>query len=435
MKTNLEHFMGRFRNIIRNRNFSLLWVGQIISQFGDRLDQMALIALIYKFAPGSTVQMAKVMSFTILPVFLIGPIAGVYVDRWDRRRTMVVCDILRGILILLIPLYFIRLHSLLPIYIIVFLVFSIGRFYVPAKMSIIPDLVKSDDLLLANSLVNTTGMVAAMFGLGLGGILVGMVGVEGGFVIDGISFLVSGILVFFLSTKLMKELKHERLITVGKEIAEVIRKSVFNEMKDAVIFLKNQKQLRTCFALLFLLWAALGAVYVTVVVFIQKIFASVTKEVGLIVVALGIGLFLGTLFYGRFGKKSSGVKVIFVCIFLAGLALASFVIAVMKIPNLFLAMGLAFLLGFVISPSMVISTTMVHQLTDNSMRGKIFSSLEIVVHFGFLIAMLVSASLADRIGHHVILLTVSSLLVISGLIGFFKTRNVPLPIAKIPSNG
>jgi len=427
--------MGRFRNIIRNRNFSLLWVGQIISQFGDRLDQMALIALIYKFAPGSTVQMAKVMSFTILPVFLIGPIAGVYVDRWDRRRTMVVCDTLRGILILLIPLFFIRLHSLLPIYIIVFLVFSIGRFYVPAKMSIIPDLVKSDDLLLANSLVNTTGMVAAMLGLGLGGILVGMVGVEGGFVIDGISFLVSGMLVFFLSTKLMKELKHERLIDVGKEIAEVIRKSVFSEMKDAVIFLKNQKQLRACFALLFLLWAALGAVYVTVVVFIQKIFASVTKEVGLIVVALGIGLFLGTLTYGRFGQKGSGVRVIFTCIFLAGLALASFVIAVMKIPNLFLAMGLAFLLGFVISPSMVISTTMVHQLTDNSMRGKIFSSLEIIVHFGFLIAMLVSASLADRIGHHVILLTVSFLLVVSGLIGFLKTRNAPLATGKILSNG
>jgi MFS family permease len=396
---------------------------------------MALIALIYKFAPGSTVQMAKVMSFTILPVFLIGPVAGVYVDRWDRRRTMVVCDILRGILILLIPLFFMRMHSLLPIYIIVFLVFSIGRFYVPAKMSIIPDLVKSDDLLLANSLVNTTGMVAAMLGLGLGGILVGMVGVEGGFVIDGISFLVSGMLVFFLSTKLMKELKHERLIDVGKEIAEVIRKSVFNEMKDAVIFLKNQKQLRACFGLLFLLWAALGAVYVTVVVFIQKIFSSVTKEVGLIVVALGIGLFLGTLAYGRFGQKGSGVRTIFTCIFLAGLALASFVIAVMKIPNLFLAMGLAFLLGFVISPSMVISTTMVHQLTDNSMRGKIFSSLEIIVHFGFLIAMLVSASLADRIGHHVILLTVSSLLVLSGFIGFLKTRNTPLATGKILSNG
>jgi len=80
--------MARFRHIVRNRNFSLLWFSQIVSQFGDRLNQMALLALIYRFAPGSTIQIAKLMAFTIIPVFLIGPMAGVYVDRWDRRRTM-----------------------------------------------------------------------------------------------------------------------------------------------------------------------------------------------------------------------------------------------------------------------------------------------------------------------------------------------------------
>ncbi len=378
---------------------------------------MALIALIYHFAPGSTVQMAKLMSFTIIPVFLIGPIAGVYVDRWDRRRTMVVCDILRGILILLIPFYFIRLNSLLPIYIIVFLVFSIGRFYVPAKMSIIPDLVKSDDLLLANSLVNTTGMVAAMFGLGLGGILVGMVGAEGGFLIDGASFLVSGIMIFFLSTKAIRDLKKERLIDVGKEIAEVISKSAIVEMKEAINFLKSQKQIRSCFGILFLLWAALGSVYVVSIVFVQKAFSSVTKEIGLLVVALGLGLFIGTLAYGRLAQKSSGFKTIFACILLSGLVLSSFVLAVLNIPNLLLALILVFILGLVVSPVMAISNTMVQQFTDNSMRGKVFSSLEIVMHLAFLLAMLISASLADRIGSVKILLTVSALLFLIGLIG------------------
>ncbi|MFH0941306.1 MAG: MFS transporter [Candidatus Omnitrophota bacterium] len=412
--------MTQFRNIIRNRNFSLLWLGQIISQFGDRLDQMALIALIYRFAPGSTTQMAKLIAFTIMPVFLIGPMAGVYVDRWDRRRTMVVCDILRGILVLLIPLYFMRLHSLLPIYIIVFLVFSIGRFYVPAKMSIIPDLVKSDDLLLANSLVNTTGMVAAMLGLGLGGILVGIVGVEGGFVIDGVSFLISGIMIFFLSTKLMRVLKKERFIKLSKDIAEVIRKSVIEELKDTVVFLKNQKQIRSCFGILFLLWAALGSVYVVSIVFVQKVFSSVTKELGLIVVSLGLGLFLGSLTYGRLGEKASGFKAIFACILLAGVVLAAFVLTVMQIPSLLLALMLAFILGMVVSPIMVISSTLVQKLTDNSMRGKVFSSLEIVAHMGFLLAMLISAPLADSIGPVKILLSVSALLVVIGIIGIIR---------------
>ncbi|MBI5873543.1 MAG: MFS transporter [Candidatus Omnitrophica bacterium] len=426
--------MGRFRNVLGNRNFSLLWIGQIISQFGDRLDQMALIALIYRFAPGSTTQMAKVMSFTIIPVFLIGPIAGVYVDRWDRRRTMVVCDILRAILILSIPLYFMKLGSMLPIYIIVFLAFSIARFYVPAKMSIIPDLVKTDDLLLANSLVNTTGMVAAMFGLGLGGILVGIVGAEGGFMIDGVSFLISGIMIFFLSTRALRELKKERpplelcravrqsfgdgrLIDVGKGIADVIRKSAFDEMKDAVAFLKNQKQIRSCLGVLFLLWASLGAIYVVSIIFVQQAFSSVTKDIGLLVVGLGLGLFVGSLGYGRLGHKRDGFRTIFSCILACGVVLSIFVLAVLKAPNLLIALALAFILGLVVSPVMVISNTLVQELTDSTMRGKVFSSLEIVVHFAFLVAMLVSAPLADRIGAVKILLSVSSLLVLIGLAG------------------
>ncbi|MFH0876912.1 MAG: MFS transporter [Candidatus Omnitrophota bacterium] len=414
--------MARFRDIIRNRNFSLLWLGQTISQFGDRLDQMALIALIYRFAPGSTTQIAKLMAFTILPVFLIGPIAGVYVDRWDRRRTMVVCDLLRGTLVLLIPLWLMKQASLWPIYAVVFLVFSIGRFYVPAKMSIIPELVKVDDLLLANSLVNTTGMVAAMFGLGLGGILVSMVGAEGGFVIDGISFLVSGLMIFFLSTKAMRELKKERLLKVGKEIAEVIRKSVAGEIRDALIFLKNHRQLRSCFGTLFLLWVALGSIYVVSIVFIQQVYASVTKDIGLFAVALGIGLFLGSLLYGRFGNRASGLKTVFACILGGGVALSSFVFVVLNISHLFAGLAVACVLGLAISPIMVVANTLVQELTDNSMRGKVFSSLEVVVHLAFLLAMLVSAPLADRIGPSRILLFISFLLVAIGMIGTVKAH-------------
>ncbi len=69
--------MSKFKEVLKNRNFFLLWIGQVISQLGDRLDQMALIAFVYLRAPGSTLEIAKILSFTIIPVFLIGPIAGV----------------------------------------------------------------------------------------------------------------------------------------------------------------------------------------------------------------------------------------------------------------------------------------------------------------------------------------------------------------------
>ena len=82
--------MAKFREVLKNRIFFLLWLGQIISQLGDRLDQMALIAFVYLRAPGSPLQIANILSFTIIPVFLIGPLAGVYVDRGGPGGTFLI---------------------------------------------------------------------------------------------------------------------------------------------------------------------------------------------------------------------------------------------------------------------------------------------------------------------------------------------------------
>ena len=104
----------RFRDILKNRSFLFLWLGQVISNFGERLNQLALIALVYKKAPGSTIQLAKLLFFIVIPVFAIGPIAGVYVDRWDRKRVMIVSDILRGILVLSIPFFILFGSNVFP---------------------------------------------------------------------------------------------------------------------------------------------------------------------------------------------------------------------------------------------------------------------------------------------------------------------------------
>ena len=149
----LRKFIGDVRNI----NFLRLWTAQFISQFGDRIHQMALVGLVAQRFPNSAIELAKIMAFTILPVFIIQPFAGVYVDRWDRRKTLFVCDVIRGLLVLTIPFIFMVKDSMIPIYIVVFLIFSCSRLYIPAKMSFIPDLVKEEHLLIANSMMTTTG--------------------------------------------------------------------------------------------------------------------------------------------------------------------------------------------------------------------------------------------------------------------------------------
>jgi len=411
--------MARFREVLRNRNFFLLWLGQIISQLGDRLGQMALIALVYLRAPGSTLQIAKVLSFTIIPVFIVGPLAGVYVDRWDRRRTMFACDFLRSLLVLAIPLFLFYAKSLAPVYLIIFIAFSIGRFFVPAKLSIVPDLVDKKDLLIANSLVNTTGMIAAVLGFGISGVLVEWLGAKSGFYLNALTFLISGTLIFLISKKFAVAMDFKK---VGQEIIEVIGKSVFQEIKEGVFYFIRKKDIRFTAGIIFALWSALGAVYVVVIVFVQNTLHSATKDLGLLVMFLGIGLFLGSLVYGRFGQRISHHKVIFVSLVSSGIMLDIFALGIYNYPNFAMAALLALCLGLIIAPIMIASNTIIHNVSDNGMLGKIFSSFEIVMHLGFLLFMFLGSILAERFSHLLILVVVGVLLSLLGLVNLIFNR-------------
>src|SRR5688500_1703163 len=90
-----------YLRLFRNRNFSLLWVGQLISFFGDRIHVIALGALVA--SRGTALEVGVTFAATAIPSVVFGPLAGVLVDRWDRRRTMIICDLVRAGLVLAIP--------------------------------------------------------------------------------------------------------------------------------------------------------------------------------------------------------------------------------------------------------------------------------------------------------------------------------------------
>lgn len=416
--------MKRIVDSLKNHNFLRLWLAQVISQFGDRINQMALIGLIASRTPGSAIELAKLLSFTIIPVFVIGPVAGAYVDRWDRRQTLFLCDILRGLLVLTIPLVFIYQQSMVPIYVVVFLVFCLSRFYVPAKMSIIPDLVDEKGILIANSLVSVTGMIAFVLGCAFGGLLVEKVGPRGGFIWDAVTFFISGLLVFSMNYKMEVRMNSQDLVSAGKDIIANIKKSLWQEIKEGIVYFFTHKEIRFVMATLFTLFAAAGAVYVVIIIFIQQAFGSVTKDLGLLAVVLGVGLFTGSLLYGRFGQKASRFFTIFACLILGGIAMALFAVVVEHYPQLFTACALAFLLGLIIGPIFIAANTIIHLVSKDEMRGRVFSSMEIVMHLGFIIAMFISAGLSEKLhianGH--ILASVGCLFALIGIVGLVKYR-------------
>ena len=406
--------MPKFIEVLKNRNFFLLWLGQIISQVGDRLGFMALIGFAYsKKAYGSPSEIFKVLLFTIIPVFLIGPLAGAYVDRWDRRRTMYASDFLRMALVCIIPVFLFYVKNLAMAYFLIFIVFCIARFFLTAKLSIVPDLVGRNDLLIANSLVNITGMIAFIVGSGIGGILVEWVGVERGFYLDGLSFFVSAALIFFISKKNTPPVN---LIKIGEDIVEVIKKSVIREIKEGAKYFMNQRDIRLTAVILFVVSSALGVVSVVSIVFVQNTLHSATKDLGLLIMFLGLGLFSGSLVYGRFGQRVSHYKIIFVSLILSGIMLIIFALGIHRYPYFAPAALLSFFLGFIASPILIASNTIIHKTSNDEMRGKIFSSMEIVMHSGFLLFMYISSILAEKFSHVLILVIIGCIFCVLGAI-------------------
>lgn len=398
-----------YTRLLKNKNFIALWLGQVISEFGDRLAQMALIASVYyTIDQGRIFRLTTLITFTIIPVFLIGPIAGIYVDKWNRRRTMLVSDVLRGLLVLLIPFFLFRTNLLLPMYIIVFLIFSITRFFLPAKLGIIPDIVQKEMLLSANSLTTTTGLIAAIVGLGFGGVIVELVGIRAAFYIDSLTFFISAFAIVLIRIPKSGRAVRESILQHSKRIRE-IEKNIFGDIIHSVRYIFTQKEIPFVLKTFFILMSGIGAIYVIFIDFILKNIASPPEMVqrlerilgfgqfGFIIIFLGVGAFTGTILFGRFGQNTERPRAISIGFILAGLSLTLFSYATHIIKNFWLTGILAMTLGLSSAPIMAIANTLLHEVTLQEMRGKVFSTLEIVIHLAFLTFMFLSMFLVSTL--------------------------------------
>ena len=413
--------MVKFREVLFKKNFFCLWLGQIVSEFGDRLNQMALIALVYSKHPGSVFALANLLFFIVVPVFLIGPVAGVYVDRWDRKKVMIIADITRAILVLLIPLCVV-FDLLFPVYILVFLSFSASRFFIPSKMAFIPSIVSREKLMVANSLSNTTRMIATMFGFAAAGYLVNLVGHMWGFYLDGLSYMFSAVLIAVITPKKeLEDVKKDLQIT-GEIIEKSIRKNIWLEIVEGFKHMVQRNKMRLVTSVMFLIMAGAGSIFCILIVFVQKAFGSVTEALGVFGVFIGIGLFIGTVLFGKMGQKWSKVKTMFVCFILCGVFISLFSIYSSGDPMFMISGSLLLLVGLAAAPIFTCTQTLIHILVPDEVRGRLFSSMEAVMHVAFLVMMFLTAIFARYVSNLTILLTCAGMFAFLGLCGliFYK---------------
>lgn len=410
--------MTRFRDVLKDRNFFCLWLAQVVSNFGDRLTQMALVALVYQRTPGSAIALAKLISFTIIPVFLIGPIAGAWVDRLNKRSVMMIADLARGFLIFTIP-FFIMSNQILLIYLVIFLAFSLSRFFIPSKMAIIPDIVPKDKLLVANTLADTTHMLGNVMGLVVAGIIVNIkyVGAIGGFYIDALTFFVSaGLIRMIVEEDFVKKVSEDLKVTT-QALSKSIRTSIFDDIAEGMKYLKKYDNMHFIVYVFFMLMAGLGAISCVIIVFIQESFGTATLDLGLIGMFLVGGLLFGTLLYGKFCQRIEKKTAILASFVATGISVILFTFFINRYPNVLVSAVLSGLIGVAASPIMTSLNTLTHETMPEEVRGRTFSSLEAVIHLAFLIFMFLAAYAAKYVSRFWILSSVGAIFSVYGLVG------------------
>jgi len=398
--------MSDFAKLLKNKNFVLYSLGQAFSQFGDRLVQIILIGYVYKKWPGSTFQLAKLFFFTVVPSFFISPIAGVYIDRWNRKVVLVLSDLFRGLAVLSIPLFFIYRDSIIPVYAAIFFIFAAACFFLPTRLSVIPNLVSHEELLLANSASAITWVISGIAGFSLGGYLAEWIGIEKSLYINSIFYFLSA--ASFL------------ILNLSGEAKKIVKRAFLDDLKIGLKTLFFSRKMKFVMYTFFIFSSLVGACYAVLVVFVQETLHSMTRYVGLLGMCVFLGVFAGSFIYGKIGEKISRGRTVFVSLLLTGISMVVFAIGLKSLESVIFGGMAAFFIGLFLAPAYVTANTIVHESIDTDLRGRIFSSLGIIMNFGFLIFMFFSSYLAEFVDRFWILVLCGSVFALFGLIELIR---------------
>jgi MFS transporter, DHA3 family, macrolide efflux protein len=421
-------------------------ISQAISLFGDKLDYMALLAMIAYFATKYHWESARAISFLsviiTLPTILFGPLAGILVDRWNRAKVMIFCDTARALLVISIPLLILQTGSLILVYVIAFSVFLFGLFFNTCRLSVIPNLVSPRRLLAANSFINFIGRVSTFFGMFLGGILVDWqiwhkIGIRyswsAGFYLDSLSYWVSVIALIIIYRNLVVKKINNQTESASSEskkernLLQLFYRVIANTIQDskqAYLVIRRMPPVLFVYASILLMVIIGAAVFVLYIPVIQGARTELglglgTKGVGFIGAIGSIGLVVSSMAYGFIGHRLRKRNVIlggYLILGVIAILLAAFKTFVPAIP-------LAFIAGLMLSPIFIAQDTLLHETVPEEIRGRIFSTREWILHLSFALSAFVIGQLTIFFPKRNILLVIGFFIIILSTIGFFITRN------------
>ena len=391
------------------------------------MDHRALIALIGVLAAGSPSALAQLAFFFTLPVLIFGPVSGALVDRWDRKKVMVTCDLFRGGLVALMPVAVFLSRSLWSVYSLVFLVFLFGLFFNNAKMSIIPNLVEKDKLLAANSVNTLVGRIATVLAFFLGDLIVywrgweklRLSGWQASFYLDGVTFFFSAVAIGLISVGVMRPAAISGVHIPRGFFLRTFHRT-FTDIKEGVRLILAKKEITFVMTSVIVLTFLGGSVYVLAVPIIQSELHVSAFSVGTLGAILAVGMVIGSFIFGNLGhgmRKSTVITIGFS--FLGVLMILFSGLRVFLVTSI--TIGIA---GVALAPIMISQDTLLHEVVPEEIRGRIFGTREWTLNGLFMVSAAVMGMLARFTSARATLRGAGVLILLAGLVGIAARRRM-----------
>ncbi|MGF1542393.1 MAG: MFS transporter [Pleurocapsa sp.] len=417
-----------FTPVLHNKRFLILWSGQIFSQLADKIYLVLTIAIIASQFQLPDQPIAKLVSpimiaFTI-PAVLFGSLAGVYVDRWQKRSVLVISNLLRGILVLALP-FLLWLSSgqvvgnntplgFIVILAITFAVSTFTQFFAPAEQAVIPLIVKDKHLLAANSLYTTTMMALLIVGFAIGEPLLDMadrLAVKGGLpenigkeILVGGAYAIAGIILIWLQTG-------EKLNKQNKQQPHVLQ-----DIGDGILYLKQNPRVRNALIQLVILFSLFAALAVLAVSMADKIPQIKADQFGFLLAAAGVGMGASAAVLGNLGQRFDRTQLSFI----GSVGIVGSLVALSyATQNLWLALVMTGLLGAFAALVGVPMQTTIQSKTPVDMRGKVFGLQNNAINIALSLPLFLASQAETYFGLQTVILGLAAIALLGAVLSWY----------------
>ncbi|MCF6377985.1 MFS transporter [Nocardioides KLBMP 9356] len=394
--------------VLRRRDFGLLWLAGLVSVAGDWVLMTALPYVVYD-RTGSVLATAGMVAAQLAPSIVLSSFAGVFVDRWDRRRVLVVTNVLQGLAVT--ALLLVGDGSLWIVYAVAAAQSAFASFSQPAEAALLPTLVREEQLVAANALNVLNNRLGRLGGVPLGAVLLATFGLSLVVVVDAVSFLVAAALVAAMRHRDQPHLEE------GDATRAFAR--FWSEWIAGLRIVREDQTIAVLFVVLGLMTFGGTMLDPLFAPWIRDILGQGVDAVAILTVTSSLAGVAGSLVVGSVGARlSSRALMGWGSVIAGGLLLAKF-----NVPSLWVAVALSAVGGITAVASSVGVETLAQERTPEHVRGRVFGSLQATVWLMSLLGAVVGGLVGELVGLLPALDLAAALVLLSGVVVLALVRD------------